>query len=342
MENFFASSTPIHHSKLYTIRELVLAICDEKAKSDIFGLAPRFVHSYLQGSSSKYGISCSYKTLQRWVRRYKENSGDLPPSGSFGHERGCPPLVAPNQIQELTATCREKGCTTIGMSDIAHGIATMQGNSNITTNTPHPVTVKKYFVEAAKQTDMAVVKKASTKSSCLRRYVASYSQRNVMSTICTAIYSQFRPGNWDKPPNLPPGSLLAHKLVEDLFGMNMKPVENWQIMNFDMTSYYTCAGIARGQTDHEWRIVSSSAVTKDVKKIRSATQQEDESKFNGITVKWCDAVAASGQIFPMVAIFSGFNESMMPDDSMIVLKIPGMCFGGRIDVFSSSFGYVVL
>jgi hypothetical protein len=123
----------------------------------------------------------------------------------------------------------------------------------------------------------------------------------------------------------------------------MKPVENWQMMNFDdMTSYYTCAGIARGQTDHEWRIVSSSAVTNDVRKIRSATRQEDESKFNGITVKWCAAAAASGQIFPMVAIFCGFSESMMPDDSMIVLKIPGMCFGGRIDVFSSSFGYVVL
>ena len=106
-----------------------------------------------------------------------------------------------------------------------------------------------------------------------------------MSTICTALYSQFRPGTWDKPSNLPPGAVLAHKLVEGAFGMNMKPVENWQIMNFDMTSYYTCAGVARNQSDHEWRIVNSNSVSNDVRKIRSATQQEDESKFSGITVK---------------------------------------------------------
>ena len=116
-------------------------------------------------------------------------------------------MVAPNQIPDLTATCREQGSITIGMSDIANGTATMKSSNKITNNTPDPINVKKKFVEAAKQSDMAVVKKSSTKSSCLRRFVASYSQRNVMAKSFTSMYSQFRPGKQDKPSDLPPGAL---------------------------------------------------------------------------------------------------------------------------------------
>ena len=69
---------------------------------------------------------------------------------------------------------------------------------------------------------------------------------------------------------------------------------------------------------------------------------EEDTKFNGLSVKWCDEASGSGHIMPMVAIFSGFSETEMPSDGFIVLEVQGMSMNANLDDRSSEVGYIVM
>ena len=103
--------------------------------------------------------------------------------------------------------------------------------------------------------------------------------------------------------------------MEEVTGQQMRPIQKFQFVNYDMSSNYVFEGEKPGSKgqDH-WARVSAKTQARGVKNKKSAWVAGEELKLNGLQVKWCDGTSAAGNLLQMVAIFSsGFSASEMSE-----------------------------
>ena len=108
--------------------------------------------------------------------------------------------------------------------------------------TPSPATLKKYTSLLSEQDGISLVKPSGERSQGARRQMAGTSIRNAMSQVATLLVTIYVKGNYEKPNDLPAGSILGHKVMEQLTGQKMKPIQAFQHVNYDMTSTYVFEG----------------------------------------------------------------------------------------------------
>ena len=58
-------------------------------------------------------------------------------------------------------------------------------------------------------------------------------------------------------------------------------------------------------------------------------------------VRWIDGLVGSGQVLPMVQLYTGFDESEMPKDRLIVLEVEGMTVNANLDARMEGLGYIL-
>jgi len=218
-----------------------------------------------------------------------------------------------------------------------------QGHANMmNTSTPCPAILKKYTSLLNQQDDISLVKALGARSQGARRQMAGTSMRNTMSQVATLLVTSYVKGSYEKPKDLPDGSNLGHKVMEQLTGQKMKPIHAFQHVNYDMTSTYVFDGaVPNNPGQDHWARVSTATQARGTRNRKSIWINEEEMKFNGISVKWCDGASGSGHIMPMVAIFSGLSETEMPSKAFIVLEVAGMSMNANLDARSSEVGYIL-
>jgi hypothetical protein len=173
--------------------------------------------------------------------------------------------------------------------------------------------------------------------------MARLSERNLFENISTTVTFNFVRGEWEnKPDNLPEGCRLAHRLIESVMGCEMRPVPSWQVFNYDMTSYYAFNGTShRSGNGNEWSRVPNESLDRGRRNHTSIKKNGEESVCNGLTVRWMDCANASGDLLPIVQIFEGFGEDIMPKDDYLFLEVPGLPVGSTTDArLSDAPGYV--
>jgi hypothetical protein len=109
-----------------------------------------------------------------------------------------------------------------------------------------------------------------------------------------------------------------------------------------MTSYYTFKGTShRTASGNEWSRVSNESLDRGRRNHTSIKKDGEESVCNGLTVRWMDCANASGDLLPIVQIFEGFGEDIMPKDDYLFLEVPGLPVGSTTDArLSDAPGYV--
>ncbi|KAG7368491.1 hypothetical protein IV203_031234 [Nitzschia inconspicua] len=127
--------------------------------------------------------------------------------------------------------------------------------------------------------------------------MARGSERNLYANIATVLDFNFIPGKWEnKPDNLPEGARLAHSIIESAKGQEMHPCPAWGL-----------------------------------RKHTSIKKDGEELVCNGITVRWLDCGTASGVLLPIVQLFEGFDEAVMPKDDFLFLEVPGLSVNSTHD-----------
>ena len=99
---------------------------------------------------------------------------------------------------------------------------------------PSPNYMKKITTVLGVQEGIALVNPKGARPQGARRQMAGTSLRNLASQIATTLCSNFVRGEYDQPSNLCKGAILAHNIMEDITGQKMRPIEPFQIGNFDM------------------------------------------------------------------------------------------------------------
>ena len=167
-----------------------------------------------------------------------------------------------------------------------------------------------------------------------------------MSQVSTLLVTSFVRGSWDPPEDIPDGCRLGHQTMEEIMGHQLKPIQQFQQCNYDMTSTYVWDG-KEDWKEHKakWKKdvrVSKETQDKGRRNKKTPTTQGEEQKCNGLSVKWCQGASAAGHLFPMVAIFSGFSKREMPGDGFTIQKIEDMSIGSHLDPRCGEAGYVAL
>ena len=122
----------------------------------------------------------------------------------------------------------------------------------------------------------------------------------------------------------------------------MKPIEPFQTGNCDMTSMFVWEGTAsENQSSNNWARVSTESQAKGERSVTSYYVDSEEVKCNGLTVKWCDGIFASGHLLPSVSIFGGLSETEMPLDTFMVIEVEGMSVNANLDTRNKDLGYIV-
>ena len=123
----------------------------------------------------------------------------------------------------------------------------------------------------------------------------------------------------------------------------MRPIDLFQAFNYDMTSLYSFLGCAPNDPSHDqWARVSTASQARGARNSKSMWTNEENTKFNGLSMKWCDGSTASGHVLPMTAIFCGLSQEEMPEDGFIVLEVEGMNINANLDARTEEKGYIVL
>ena len=117
--------------------------------------------------------------------------------------------------------------------------------------------------------------------------MAAKSIRNYMSQVAALLVSSLVKGNHaNKPSNLPDGSNLALSVMEQVTGMEMKPIKLHQHMNYDMTSLCTFEGDRPiSKNSNNWARVSSKSLARGCRGTRSIWKAGEELNCNGLMVK---------------------------------------------------------
>ena len=150
------------------------------------------------------------------------------------------------------------------------------------------------------------------------------SLRNLMAQVTTLLVTSFVQGDYEKPTNLPGSASLSHKVMETVTGQKLKPIQPFQQLNYDITSTYVWGGIALDDNSSDkWARVSVATQARGARNRTSPFLNQEEIKYNGIMVKWCEGASAAGHLMSMVAIFSGFSKTVMPAKGFMVLEVPG-------------------
>jgi hypothetical protein len=333
----------------YDLKELVVGLLENDASPSIYTSPMKQVHDSLQ----KLGkVVCSRVTLQRRCKSYI-NDVVLPRAGDDGAAMGRRPLIAIENIPRLN----ERALEVVGMTQDSNDlVSSMQrlvaqdreerGLPQQTTSNPNFAhhTRARYDALASLQPGIARVNNSSARTQGIRRQMAKLSERNLLTNISTTVTFNFVRGEWvDKPDNLPEGCRLAYKLIEAVMGCPMLPVPSWQVFNYYMTSYYTFKGTShRSGNGNEWSRVSNESLDRGMRSHTSIKKCGEESVCNGLTVRWMDSANACGELLPIVQIFEGFGEDIMPKDDYLFLEVPGLSVGSTTDArLSDAPGYVV-
>ena len=154
-----------------------------------------------------------------------------------------------------------------------------QGHDNvINTSNPTSATLKKYTSLLSQQGGISLVKPAGARSQGARRQMAGTSLRNLMSQVATLLVTSYVKGGYEKPKDLPIGSTLGHKVMEQITGQQMKPIHPFQHINYDMTSTYVFEGtIPKSPGQEQWARVSTATQARGTRNRKSIwTNQEDQ------------------------------------------------------------------
>ena len=213
----------------------------------------------------------------------------------------------------------------------------------ITSKTPSLSTLKKIQSQLGAQDGVSLVRASGSRPQGARRQMAGTSLRNLMSQTTAMMSSSFVPGEYNKPKNLPEGSVAAHKLMEGITGLKMRPIRSCQQVNYDITTEYAFEGSAPDDLSRDqWARVSTKSQARGARSSKSMWRSEENSKCNGISVKWCDGSTGSGHVLPMTAIFSGLSKEEMPNEGFIVIEVEGMNINANLDARTEEIGYIVL
>ena len=176
--------------------------------------------------------------------------------------------------------------------------------SSVTLPTPSVNLLKKYKYSFPDQEGVSFVKSSGACPQGARRQMASSSLRNLAAHIITTIFTSFVKGKYNPPEGLCKGASLAHKIIEDITGQEVKPIEPFQTGNCDMTTMFVWKGTAsKHQSSNNWARVSTASQAKGERFVTSYYVNSEEVKCNGLTVKWCDGIFASGHFLPSESIF---------------------------------------
>ena len=81
-----------------------------------------------------------------------------------------------------------------------------------------------------------------------------------MNQAFTFIISNFVKGKQKIPKDFPKGFRIVHKVAEQLAQCRMKPVQNFQVCNHDMTSTHVHDGVRASDHKHDdWCLVSTTS-----------------------------------------------------------------------------------
>jgi hypothetical protein len=58
-------------------------------------------------------------------------------------------------------------------------------------------------------------------------------------------------------------------------------------------------------------------------------------------LRWIDGIVGSGQVLPMVQLYTGFDDSEMPVNRLIVLEVEGMNVNANLDARMEGVGYIL-
>jgi hypothetical protein len=344
----FLQQFPPANGTHYDLKELVVGLLENDA-SPIYTSPMKQVHDSLQ----KLGkVFCSRVTLQRQCKSYI-NDVVLPRAGDDGAAMGRRPLIAIENIPRLNERALEVVGMTQDSNDLVSSIQRLVAQDREERGLPQQTTSNPNFAHhtrarcdalASLQPGIARVNNSSARPQGIRRQMAKLSERNLLTNISTTVTFNFVRGEWvDKPDNLPEGCRLAYKLIEAVMGCPMLPVPSWQVFNYYMTSYYTFKGTShRSGNGNEWSRVSNESLDRGMRSHTSIKKCGEESVCNGLTVRWMDSANACGELLPIVQIFEGFGEDIMPKDDYLFLEVPGLSVGSTTDArLSDAPGYVV-
>jgi hypothetical protein len=103
-------------------------------------------------------------------------------------------------------------------------------------------------------------------------------------------------------------------------------------LNFDRTSYYAFKGTSpRTSNGNKWSRVSNESLDRGCRCHTSIKKDGEEAVCNGLTVRWMDSANAIGEVLPIVQIFEGFSEDIMPKDDCLLLEVPVLSVGSTTD-----------
>lgn len=324
--------------KRYSILQLI-HLFKTDSQSPIFELP---IKPTLQELRERGLCIIAYSTFMRHWDDY--NTKGIIPGQLEGLKVGRPVRVNDAQIESLKKKVVENcGVVQHPIKNVTEDILTMDRKKGfITKVAPCRATLKHCMHRVGGEEGVSVVPEKSARPQGARRQMAGLSSRNCMSQLATLILSNFTPGKYEIPKELPEGCRLAHKIAENIAGCQMKPIQPFQLINHDMTSTYVHDGVHQGDSKHDkWCLVSTTSQETGTRKRKSIIIDREEVKCNGLTVKWDAGASASGHVFPMVGIFSGLSSTEMPTESFLVIEVKGMCVNSHLDVRSKENGYIV-
>jgi hypothetical protein len=276
----FCTAYPPSNKSHYTFFELVNGLLINE-ESPIHGMSVRKVYDLLHEKSLVVG---GRTTLSRHCTNYT-NKGVLPSPSADGSTLGRPNLLDKENISLLNQNIlAHVGSTsdTDGFGSALAGVVAQQRQSQglaevLVTPKYDPKTQKKYFQASATMPGVALVPAGSVRTQGHRRQMAASSERNLLSHAVTVMDQHFVPGAWhNKPKNLSAGAKLTHELVEKIRGQRMRPVEPYQVINYDITTEYIGAGAGtrRTNTSTEYVKISNDSLATGKRSVASAYRLE--------------------------------------------------------------------
>ena len=333
------------NGEVYSLLELV-NLMRVDTKSAIFGLPVTRVHDALYKRNPRLFVAC-YRTLARAIKEYEERK-KLPIPGNEGIKPGRPPLVPQEQLGLLNEGIHNHVGKVETRKDLSKAIVAIgdkrykDQNIDRRAKMPSRTSQKKYNLKASVQPGVALTRLSGTRPQGARRQMASTSLRNLVSHVLTVGLVHFIPGKFERPENLSPGAIKFLDLMKEATGIEMKPIHPYQVINFDASSYYAYAGtVVDDSANDEWVRISEGAISRGTRNQVSLHRCEESTKCNGLMLRWIDGIVGSGQVLPMVQLYTGFDDSEMPIDRLIVLEVEGMNVNANLDARMDGVGYIL-
>jgi hypothetical protein len=137
----------------------------------------------------------------------------------------------------------------------------------------------------------------------------------ILCLILTVGSVHFIPGKFEHPENLSPGAINFLDLMKEATAIKMKPIHPYQLKNFNASSYYAYQGtVVDNSSNDEWVRISEGTISRGTRNQVNLHQCAESTKCNGLMLRWIDGIKGSGQMLPMMQLYTGFNDSEMPID----------------------------